>query len=203
MCVVLAALLIGACESSGPTQKTSVDRVLISRNISNAPYSKVLVIGAVPSRETARNIEYGLSQELRAAKVEAHSFVRESSSKGPSDEAVQALIAETGVDGVIIVSGKPAGAAGVERDEQVDFDAETRGGRLFNYFRYDYKHITRPSYADFTRDVVLVTDFYDAESGGRIYSVESSTAHGETSYSIIMAESKAIVRRLKQDGLIR
>ena len=175
----------------------------MSRNISNAPYSKVLVIGAVPSRESARNIEYGLSQELKAAKVEAHSFVRESASKQLSDEAVQALIAETGVDGVIIVSGKLAGAAEVERDEQIDFDAETRGGRLFNYFRYDYKDNTRPSYADFTLDVVLVSDFYDAENGERIYSVESSTAHGKTDYQIIMAESKAIIRRLKQDGLIR
>ncbi len=201
--VLLAALLIAACESSGPTQKTSVDRVLMSRNISNAPYSKVLVIGAVPSRETARNIEYGLSKELEAARVEAHSFVRESASKEPSDEAVQALIVETGVDGVIIVSGRLVGAASVERDEQVDFDAETRGGRLFNYFRYDYKDIVRPSYADFTRDVVLVSDFYDAESGDRIYSVESSTAHGKTSFEIITAESKAIIKRLKQDGLIR
>ncbi len=175
----------------------------MSPNISNAPYSKVLVIGATPSRETARNIEYGLSKELDAAKVEAHSFVKESASKESSDEAVQALITETGVDGVIIVSGRLLSATGVERHEQVDFDAETRGGRLFNYFRYDYKDIERPSYADFTRDVVLVTNFYDAESGAHIYSVESSTAHGKTSYEIITAESKAIIKRLRQDGLIR
>ncbi len=201
--VVLAALLLAACESSGPKQTTSVDRVLMSRNISNAPYSKVLVIGATPSRETARNIEYGLSKELNAARVEAHSFVKESASKEPSDEAVQALVTETGVDGVIIVSGRLLGATGVERDEQVDFVAETRGGSLFNYFRYDYKDIERPSYADFTRDVVLVTDFFDAESGDRIYSVESSTVHGQTSYEIITAESKAIIKQLKRDGLIR
>ncbi len=202
MYVVLAALLLAACESSGPTQKTSVDRVLMSRNISNAPYSKVLVIGAVPSRETARNIEYGLSKELNSARVEAHSFVKESASKEPSDEAVQMLITETGVDGVIIVSGQLLGATGVERDEQVDFEAETRGGSLFNYFRYDYKEIERPSYTDFTSDVVLVTNFYDAESGDRIYSVESSTSHGQTNYEIITAESKAIIKQLKQDGLI-
>ena len=127
--VVFATLLIAACESSGPTQRTSVDRVLMSRNISKAPYSKVLVVGAVPSRETARSIELGFSKELEKARVEAHSFVRESSSTEPSDEAVQALIGETGVDGVIIISGKVAGAASVERSEQVDFDEETRGGR--------------------------------------------------------------------------
>jgi len=201
--VALSVLLIAACESSGPTQRTSVDRVLMSRNISNAPYSNVLVVGAVPSRETARNIEFGLSKELEGAKVEAHSFVRESASKEPSDEAVQALIAETGVDGVIIVSGRMADSGVTERDERVDITAEARGGNLFDYFRYDYKEITRPSYADLTFSVVLVSKFYDAESGDHIYTVESSTAHGETSYSIIMAESKGIIRRLRQDGLIR
>ena len=43
----------------------------------------------------------------------------------------------------------------------------------------------------------------DVESMKRVYSVESSTAHGATNYEIIMAESRAIVSRLKKDRLIR
>jgi hypothetical protein len=202
---VLAAVAVSmaACGIKEPRQVTSVDRVLMAPSIENAPYRNIIVIGATPSRETARSIEQGLTQELSKRKVEVHSFVRESPSTVPDEESVMALIRETGADGVIVVSPKVDGAELTERSEQVDFDAETRGGRLINYFRYDYKEITRPSYIDYTVNVVLVSDFYDVESLDRIHSVESSTAHGKTGYDIIMAESRAIVSRLRKDRLIR
>lgn len=204
-----AALFMTACESSGPTQSTSVNRVLAAPDRANAPYSKILVIAALPSRETARSFEIGLLEELKSTKLEAHSFVRESSSREPTEDAIRELVAETGATGVLVLRGELAGATITEKDEQVDLEADARagataqGGSLFGYFRYDYKNVSRPSYADYVVDVTLVSDFYDVASGDRIYSLESSTADGGTTYDIVKAESKAIVKRLRQDNIIR
>jgi len=204
--IVFAMGVGAACQTTTP-QTTTVDRVLIAADVSNAPYTKILVVALVPRRESARNLEVGLSGELAAANVKAHSFVRESSSTEPTEEAIRELVESTRVDGVLVVSAKTTGAAlGKQKEEQVDIQAQRYGGNLFGFFRYDYKDVERPQTtqpADYTLDVVLVSDFYDVKTEGRVYSIESSTAQGQTNYQIIMSESKAIVGRLKQDGLIR
>ena len=206
-CLALITLLTAACQSSGPAQTTTVDRVLGSTDIVNAPYTNILVVAAVGSRDSARNIELGITGELKAVNVEAHSFVRESSSTEPTEAAIQEFIDDVGVDGVIIVSAKLTGAALTQqREEQVDIQAVTQGGSLLGFFRSDYKDVTRPNQAetaDYTINVALVSDFYDVKSDKRVYSIESSTTHGQTRYEVVMDQSKAIVSRLKADGLIR
>lgn len=199
--IALLVVLLGACQRTIP-QSTTVDRVLKASNIANAPYEKILVIGVVPSRETARNIETAVMQHLSEENVEAHSFVRESERTEPTEEAVRELVESTGVTGVIVVSGRLSGAEIETREDQIDVSSEARGGSLFNYFRYDYKESKPSSYSDYTVNVVFVSDFYDVENGNKVYSVESSTAHGQTGFDIIMAEGKAIVGRLKTDGII-
>lgn len=201
--ITLAGLTVAACQTTTP-QSTSVDRVLKAPNISNAPYKTVLAVGAVPSRETSRNIETALMEHLSSKHVKVHSFVRESDSKVASEEAIRALVEKTGADGVIVVSGKIAGAALEERGEQTaDYQPQVRGGSLFNFFRYDYKNVTRAGYIDYTTNVIFVADFYDVASGDRIHSVESSVAHGQSGYDIIMAEGEAIADRLRTDGIVR
>jgi len=201
--VVIVVGCLVACETNEPTQTTSVNRVLMAPNIKNAPYSRLLVVGATPRRETSRMIEEGLIKELASMKVEAHSFVRESPSTEATEDAIFELVNEKNIDGVIVVSAKFEGIEITTRDERVDLEAEVRGGGLMDYFRYDYKEITQPSYSEYAVDVFLVSDFYDVESQNRIYSVESSTAHGETTYQVVIDESKAIVARLRKDRLIR
>lgn len=203
--LIVVAVTVMFCVACGntPRSTTTVDRVLVAPMLKNAPYTNILVVGATPNRETDRMVEEGLTQRLRTRDIKAHSFVRQSSAKRPSEQAVFDLVRDTGADGVIVVTTRFVGAKIRERDEQVDIDAETRAGNLLNYFRYNYKDVTRPSYADTTLDVRLVSDFYDAATQKRVYSVESSTAHGQTNYEIILAESRAIVARLRKDGLIK
>lgn len=200
--VAVTVMFCVACETT-PRSTTTVDRVLIAPTLKNAPYKNILVVGATPNRETDRMVEEGLTQRLRTRDIQAHSFVRQSSAKRPSEQAVFDLVRDTSADGVIVVTARFVGAEIRKRDEQVDIDAESRAGNLQNYFRYNYKDVTRPSYADATLNVRLVSDFYDAATQQRVYSVESSTAHGQTNYEIILAESRAIVARLRKDGLIQ
>ena len=202
--IALAALSLVACETQ-PVAKTSVDRVRKAPTVENAPYSNIVVVGIASTREGSRTVEVGITEALAKRKVEAHSFVRESDSTIASEEAVLGLVRETDADAVIVVSPKVVGAELSTRDEQTQLDARVRGaGGVLNFFRYDYtEEIKRGSYSDYTIDVVLVTDVYDVELSDRIYSVESSTAHGQTDYTLINAEARAIVERLRKDGLIR
>lgn len=201
--VIIVVGSLVACETNRPRQATTIDRVLMAPIVKNAPYSNLLIVGATPSRETSRMIEEALTQELTSKRVDAHSFVKESSSTEASEDAILELVNEKNIDGVIVVSVKQEGAEIIRQNERVDLDAEVRGGGLLDYFRYDYRETTQPGYSEYAIDVILVSDFYDVESQERIYSLESSTAHGETTYDIVIEESKAIVTRLKKDRLIR
>ena len=200
-----AALALVGCANSGPPQVTEVDRVLKARSIEGAPFSKIVVVGAAPSRETMRRLEEGFRRELGKRKVEAHSFVRKSPAKEPSEAAIMALVEETGADAVLVVSGVIGGAALTSHSETVAADVQpmVRGQTLVNFFRYDYKEIQRTSYNDFTVSVQLVTDVYEVGSNQRVYSVESNTAHGKTGFDIIIAEAETVVARMHKDRIIR
>jgi hypothetical protein len=83
-----------------------------------------------------------------------------------------------------------------------DVEARNIGGNLFNFFRYDYREFTEPTYTDVTVDVKLVSLLFDAASNERVHSVEVSTTEGETAYHVITSQSEAIVDRMKKDELI-
>ena len=199
--LVAAVFFVSACQTA-PVSETTVNRVLKAPELPNAPYTKILVVGATARRETDRNIEEGLRQHLSKRGIETYSFVRRSQATRPTEEAVATLVADTGADAVLVVSGRFEGSEVRKHDERVDVDPRVRGGSLFDFFRYDYKEVANPAYQDVTLDVVFVSDLYDVETGRRVYSVESATARGSTGYQIIMDESRAIVRRLAKDGLV-
>ena len=203
--VILAATLAAACETpSQPRQETSVDRVLMKPNLENRPYQRVLIIGAVPSRENARRIEIAVDREM-SDRVETFLFVRDSDAKEPTEEAVFELIREKNVDGVLVVTGDLEGIEKVETEERTEFASDVQtGGQLATFFRIDYREtVARAAGTTYLANVKLVSDFYDVESQDRVYSVQSSTRHGNYSYEIILAEGKAIARRLRQDGMVR
>lgn len=200
--LLLFALFLAACNSQ-PVARTTVDRVLKAPDVPNAPYSNLVLVGVAPSRDLARQLEQGLREVLRDRGVEVHSFVSESTAKEATPEAVKALVDTTGAGGVLMITGRPTGGDIEEHEEIVDVEARSIGGNLVNFFRYDYKEFTEPTYTDVTLDVVLVSLLFDAASNSRVHSVEAHTSDGESSYQIIMAQSKAIAARLAKDGMIR
>lgn len=196
---------VSGCVNSGPPQTTEVDRVLKAKSIANAPFSNIVVVGAAPSRETMRRIEEGFTRELAKRKVTAHSFVRKSPAKEPSEAAIMALVKETGADAVLVVSGVIGGPSASQQSETVaaDVQLQVRGKTLVNFFRFDYKDIQRTTWNDFTLNVQLVSDLYEVDSNQRVYSVESNTMHGRTGFDIIIAEAETVVARMHKDRIIR
>jgi hypothetical protein len=200
--LLLVASLAAACTTQS-TARSTVDRVLLARELPNAPYSSIVLVGVAPSRELAREFEQGLSDELSERGVQVHSFVKESSAREATAEAVANLVNATGADAILMVSGRLAGAEIDKHEEIVDVEARNIGGNLLNFFRYDYREFSEPTYTDVTVDVKLVSLLFDAASNERVHSVEVSTTEGETAYHVITSQSEAIVDRMKKDELIR
>jgi hypothetical protein len=199
--LLLLAGVAAACTTQ-PTARSTVDRVLLARELPNAPYSNIVLVGVAPSRELAREFEQGLSDELSERGVTVHSFVKESSAREATAEAVANLVNATGADAILMVTGRLAGAEIDKHAEIVDVEARSIGGNLLNFFRYDYREFSEPTYTDVTVDVKLVSLLFDAASNERVHSVEVSTTEGATAYHVITAQSAAIVDRMKKDELI-
>ena len=200
--LLLVASLAAACTTQS-TARSTVDRVLLARDLPNAPYSNIVLVGVAPTRELAREFEQGLSDELTERGVQVHSFVKESSAREATAEAVANLVNAAGADAILMVSGRLAGAEIDKHEEIVDVEARSIGGNLLNFFRYDYREFSEPTYTDVTVDVKLVSLLFDAASNERVHSVEVSTTEGETAYHVITSQSEAIVDRMKKDELIR
>ena len=199
--LVLLFSLAASC-STKPVSRTTVDRVLKAPAAPNAPYEKFVLVGVAPSRELARELEQGVGAQLKKNGVIWHSFVQESPAKEVTQAAVDALVADTGSDAVLMITGRMTGGEVEHEQEPVDMQARTIGDSLVNFFRYEYKEYAEPSFADITLDVNLVTVLFDARTNERVHSLEASTTDGDTSYAIVMAQGKAIVARLKKDGMI-
>ena len=198
----LLAAVVAACTAQS-TARSTVERVLLARDLPHAPYDNIVVVGVAPSRELARQFEQGLSDELSERGVEVHSFVKESTAREATAEAVANLVKATGADAILMVTGRLAGAEIDEHEEIVDVEARNIGGNLLNFFRYDYREFTEPTFTDVTVDVKLVSLLFDAGSNERLHSVEVSTTDGDTAYAVITSQSKAIAERMQQDELIR
>ena len=203
--IILAATLLAACDTPGePRQETTVDRVLMKPNLKNRPYKRVLIIGAVPSRENARRIEIAVDREM-SDRVETFRFVRDSDAMQPTEEAVFELIRKHDIDGVLVVTGNVEGVERVDTEERTEFRSDVQtGGQLGSFFRTDYREtVARARGTVYLANIKLVSDFYDVETRERVYSVQSSTRHGTYNEEIILAEGKAIARRLRRDGMVR
>ena len=203
--VLLVAMLLAACETpSQPRQQTTVDRVLMKPNIENRPYERVLIIGVVPSRETARRIEIAVMREM-SNNVETFSFVRDSRATAPTEEAVFELVREHVIDGVLVISGAVAGVEEVQTEERTEFATDVQtGGQLTTFFRTDYSEtVARAARSVQLASVKLVSDFYDVETQDKVYTVQSSTQHGSYAHEVILAEGRAIARRLRTDRMVR
>lgn len=202
-CVLFLLVAALAACTTKPVARTTVDRVLKAPEVPNAPYTNILLVGIAPSRDLARELEEGLRQELLAEDIVVHTFVRDSSAKEATAEAVQALASDSGADAILMISGRLTGGDLDEHAEVVDIEARSIGGNLVNFFRYDYEELAEPTYTDITLDIVLVSLLFDAASNERVHSVEASTLHGDSSYQIVTAQADAIVERMKKDGMIR
>ena len=177
-------------------------RVARAADLPNAPYSNILVIGIAPVAGSGRRFENALAAELSNKRTRARPNHRETEGGTLSEAIVREAASSMGADAIIITSVKQV-ETGAEVRGRVNLDEERRPRGLIDFFRYDYREDNRPPEVRSVYDVVLVSDLYDARSGERVYTVESSTMKAEDTFEVIVSESVAIARRLRKDGMVR
>jgi hypothetical protein len=199
--IAMVAALAAAC--TGPTAQTHVDHVARAKELPNAPYKRVLIVGTAARASSAREFEEVLAKELSNDRTYAFGYHRAASRADVREEVVRSIAEQQNADAILVVTARLVNAEREATRERTDVQAQVKGGGLVDFFRYDYKEYTSPPSADYRVNVQLHTDMFDVASEDRIYTVESRTDFAETTSEIILGEAKELARRLRKDKLVR
>jgi hypothetical protein len=195
------AALVAAC--TAPTAQTHVDRVARAKELPNAPYKRVLIVGTAARASSAREFEEILAKDLSNDHTYAFGYHRAASRADVTEEVVRSLAEMQNADAILVVTARLVNAEREVSGERTDVQAQVKGGGLVDFFRYDYKEYTTPPSADYRVNVQVQTDMFDVASEDRIYTVESRTDFGETTSEIILSEAKELAKRLRKDKLVK
>jgi hypothetical protein len=196
----LVAIALAGCVT-GP--RTSVDRVERAANTPNAPYSNVLIVGVARSPGNVRRFENALVSDITNENTKATPHHEKNPDEVVTEDMVQELVGRMQADAIVVTSVKQVDIGTDVSAERTEVERTRKNDNLVDFFRYDYDDITTPETVALTYNVVLTTDVYDAESGTKVYSLESSTMDAETTFDVIVAESAAIAAQLRRDGMLR
>ena len=199
--MVLVMAFAAAC--TGPTAQTYVDRVARAKELPNAPYSRVLIVGVAARASSAREFEEVLAKELSNDRTYAFGYHRAASRADVKQDVVRSIAESQNADAIIVVTSRLVNADQVVKEERTDVQARVKGGGLVDFFRYDYKENTLPPSANYRVNVQVQSDMFDVASDQRIYTVESRTDFAETSSEIIISEARELAKRLRKDRLVR
>ena len=199
--IALVAALAAAC--TGPTAQTQVDRVARAKELPNAPYKRILIVGTAARASLAREFEEVLAKELGNDHTYAFGYHRAASRADVKEDVVRSLAELQNADAILVVTSRLVNAEREVTRERTDVQAKVKGGGLVDFFRYDYKEYTAPPAADYRVNVQVHSDMFDVASDRRIYTVESRTEFAQTSSEIIIGEARELAKRLRKDKLVR
>ena len=199
--IATVAALVAAC--TAPTAQTHVDRVARAKELPNAPYKRVLIVGTAARASSAREFEEILAKDLSNDHTYAFGYHRAASRADVTEEVVRSIAELQNADAILVVTARLVNAEREVSGERTDVQAQVKGGGLVDFFRYDYKEYTTPPSTDYRVNVQVQTDMFDVASEDRIYTVESRTDFGETTSEIILSEAKELAKRLRKDKLVR
>ena len=199
--IFVIAAMAAAC--TGPTVHTHVDRVARAKELPNAPYKRVLIVGTAARASSAREFEEVLAKELTNNHTYAFGYHRAASRADVNEDVVRSLAELQDADAVLVVTARLVNAEREVMKERTEVQAEVKGGSLVDFFRYDYQEYTAPPSADYRVNVQVQSDMFDVANDERIYTVESRTEFAETTSESILNEARELAKRMRKDKLVR
>ena len=197
--IATATLFIAACGSTS----TSTDRTHFDKEFKGTRYSNVLVIAVADNYNARAQYERTTVSAIRATGAEATAYY---TVIGHNPEVtvndVTNAIRSRGFDAVLFTRVKGSTQAVNVKDGPADASATTRGGNVFNLFRYDYEEYKEPENVRISTNVVLLSELYDVAQQKMIWAVESSSFNRESVEMIVDSSAQAVVKRLDRDKLI-
>ena len=199
--LLMVAATVAAC--AGKTSQTYVDRVARAKELPNAPYKRILIVGTAVRAAAAREFEEVLAKELSNDETYAFGYHRAASRADVKEDVVRSIAELQNADAILVVTSRLVNAEREVTKEHTDVEAEVRGGGLVDFFRYDYKEYTAPPSADYRVNIQVQSDMFDTATDQRVYTVESRTEFAQTSSEIILGEARELAKRLRKDNLVR
>ena len=166
-------------------------------------YKRLLVVDISPNRNQRIDFERELVASLRKEGVEA---IPSSSHIGDSNdlmqEAIDRLGEELSADGVLITH-----IASVDTKAEVEKGREElvstcRGGSPAEYFLYDHDILRQPDSVKFAHTVVVISNLYEARSGTRVWTIQSTCFEKASMPEVMMEEARVIAQQLRIDELV-
>lgn len=199
--LLVIATTVVAC--AGKTAQTYVDRVARAKELPNAPYKRVLIVGTAVRAAAAREFEEALAKELTNKHTYAFGYHRAASRADVKEDVVRSLAELQNADAILVVTSRLVNAERQVTKERTDVEAKVRGGGLVDFFRYDYKEYTTPPTAGYRVNIQVHSDMFDVATEKRIYTVESRTEFAQTTAEIVLGETRELARRMRKDKLVR
>jgi len=202
---VLATLAVTAIWIAGCSTPDRVVRVYEDADYVGGPFTKVLVVGAHENAEIRRRFEDSAVWHLDRAGTDAvMSIEAMGADQELNRDTLIAAANSTGSDAVLITRVLGVDARAQVSEGRTNVVAERRNDiPMADFFRYNYVTYQDPMTITTVRTVVLATDLYGLQDERRIWSVESTSFEKATLDAIVDGASRALVRALGNDGLIR
>lgn len=196
----VAAILLAA---GGCASQARVEKLYEAPDAGRAPYERLLVVGIAGDAAQRQDIEELIVGRLAGDDVAAvASFTRLGTATVVRQEAIDEAARASGSDGILIAHLVSASTTPEYRKERVDVRSECRGGSPVDLFLYDYKELREPASVSFAHEVTMVTNLYDARTGDRIWTIQSTCFEKAAFDAVLQREAEAIVRQLRRDGLV-
>lgn len=198
--MILTVLLITA----GCATEAKIEKLYQNPDAPAAPYQQILVIGIAAEPDQRRWMENLITEELADQDVSATpGYTRLGSSPVLRQDDVDLAAEATRSDAILIAHLVSVSEEVEIADARTSIKSECRGGNPIDYFLYDHEEIREPGSVSIAREVTMVSNLYDARSGARVWTVQSTCFEKSAFEAILNKEARAVVQQLRRDRLIR
>lgn len=189
---------LASCAGSTKVEKLYQDPAVRGQN-----FNRILVVGIASEAGDRRQMEELVSAQL-AERIESAipSYKRLGVSSVVTQDALDTAAEAAEADAILITHIVSVSTSADVREGRVDIKSECRGGNPADYFLYDHEELREPDSVSFAHEVVVVSNLYDADTGTRLWTIQSTCVDRAELESVMADEARAIVRQLRRDGLI-
>ena len=194
--VVLLAVL-SACSTQARIEKRYQDPAA-------SQFEKLLVIAIARDGTERQRIEDLIVANFADDNIAAVAgYTRVGTSPVLLQDAIDNAAATTRSDGILITHLVSTSVDPDFREGRVEVTSECRGGNPVDFFLYDRDELREPDSVTIAHEVTMLTNLYEAGTGKRIWTIQSTCFDKADFDAVLRQEAEAIVRQLRRDGLVR
>ena len=195
--VLGVAVAVLAC---GATTKLST---VWNTAATHGPVGRFMVIGVSENAAGRRSFEDQFVAALEKQGVEAaQSYLFLPSAERLEEGLIKKVVRERGIQAVLVTR-----LLDVEKEQQyvpgsTHYAPRARYGGYYGYYGASYDMVSTPGYWRTATTVKLETQLYDATSSDLVWAAQSETFDPSSTDDVIQSVTKAITKRLGEDGLL-